>query len=311
MRSRVVGVAFALAIACQAASWANAAEPQMNTGPIGLVVTFSGGRSPIGRDAGGFADGPAWSAEFHEPAGIGVDLAGNVYVADQDNCRIRKIAPDGSVTTLAGDGTRGYRDGPGDQAEFDFPDGLAVDGMGTVYVADRCNHRLREIAPDGYVTTLAGSDPGSQDGSADEARFSFPSGIAIDAWGRLYVSDSGNARIRRVDPDGNVKTIAGSVPGYSDGRGPAALFRDPEGLAIDSDGTLYVADAGNNRIRRVDSDGVVETVAGSQRGWYDGPQGQARFDEPTGIALDRRGSIFVADTDNHCLRVIGPDGIVR
>ena len=214
------------------------------------------------------------------------------------------------AAVLAGDGTPGVRDGDASRARFLDPFGIATGADGTVYVADL--HRLRRISPNGEVTTVAGSDSGFADGSADRARFNALSGIAIAADGTLYVADTGNNAIRRVTPGGSVSTIAGGHgQGYRDGAGADALFNGPIGVAVDNSGRIIVADAYNDRIRTVAADGTVTTLAGSgRRGILDGVVADARFDTPSGVAVDSRGVVYVADSGNDAIRMVLPDGIV-
>lgn len=199
----------------------------------------------------GFADGPAASAMFSLPRDVAIDAHGNLYIADNSNNRIRKITPSGDVSTLAGNGTAGFADGPGATALFRSPYGIAVDGSGNVYVADNGNHRIRKISPSGDVTTLAGSGTaGFADALGAAAQFNSPSGLAIDALGYLYVADANNHRIRRISQDGTVITYAGSGENsYADGPGSEAKFSSPRGVAIDAAGVLYVT--AGNRIRKI------------------------------------------------------------
>ena len=271
-------------------------------GPDGVVATLAGGVTP----GVTFADGPAADARFWEPRAVAVDAGGAVYVADAINNRIRRIGPDGQVTTVAG-GAPGDADGPGADARFRYPRGVAVGAAGDVYVADKDNNRVRKITPAGVVSTLAGGAAGDADGPAADARFTFPEGVAVGTDGAVYVADTGNHRIRRIGPDGRVGTVAGGAPGFADGAGVAARFNTPRAVAVDGAGNLFVADAGNNRVRKVTPAGVVTTVAGSERGYANGVGPAARFDEPFGVAVDGAGNLYVADLNNNRVRkVVGP-----
>lgn len=271
-------------------------------GSDGVVATLAGGVT----SGVAFADGPAADARFSEPRAVAVDTAGAVYVADAINNRIRKIGPDGQVTTVAG-GPAGDADGPSAEARFRYPRGVAVDADGNLYVADKDNNRVRKITPVGVVSTLAGGPAGNADGPAAEARFTFPEGIAVGPDGAVYVADAGNHRIRRIGRDGRVSTLAGGSPGLADGVSAVARFNTPRAVAADAAGNVYVADAGNNRIRKVTPEGVVTTVAGSERGYANGVGKAARFDEPFGVAVDLAGNLYVADLNNNRIRKIaGP-----
>jgi streptogramin lyase len=200
----------------------------------------------------GFADGTGAAAQFSFPRGVTVDATGNVYVADTFTHRIRKVAPSGVVTTLAGSGIPGVADGTGVTAQFNNPSGVTVDSAGNIYVTESYNHRIRKISPMRIVTTLAGSTQGFADGTSTAAKFNEPQNVAIDSTGSIYVADGTNHRIRKITPSGAVTTLAGSgVSGFADGTGASAQFNAPSGVAVDSDGNVYVADFNNNRIRKL------------------------------------------------------------
>jgi sugar lactone lactonase YvrE len=272
--------------------------------PDGIVTTLAGTAGEYGN-----VDGIGHAARFFSPMGLALDRAGNVYVADIGANTIRKISYGGLVTTLAGaSGPAGGADGTGDLARFNGPVALAVDEAGNVYVADRGNHTIRKIAPNGEVTTLAGlaGASGSADGTGNQARFNWPTGLAVDLTGKVYVGDSGNSTIREITPDGEVTTLAGmaGVAGSADGTGAHAQFHFPNGLAVDGAGSVYVADTGNNTIRKIASGGVVTTLAGTAgvTGNADGTGVAARFSNPIGVAIDGAGSLYVADTNNDTIR---------
>ncbi|MFQ5614729.1 MAG: ABC transporter substrate-binding protein, partial [Anaerolineae bacterium] len=220
--------------------------------PDGVISTLAGTGEP------GYRDGSADQAQFNLPHGVALDAAGNVYVADMDNNRVRVITPDGEVRTLAGSGQLGYQDGPALEAQFDAPNSLTTDANGNVIVAEayatelRGTHRLRLITPDGVVTTLAGSGyPGHKDGPASEARFSFPKCPTFDAGGNLLVAN-GFFHVGLVTPDGVVYTLAGTgEPGRIDGPGPVAQFIEPKCITVGPEGEVYVADGLVQAIRRI------------------------------------------------------------
>jgi sugar lactone lactonase YvrE len=215
---------------------------------IGNVSTLAGNGSP------GFNDGVGTSASFYYPSGIAIDSNGDfLFVADQDNHLIRKISTaSGAVYTIAGSGS-GFSDGIGTNAQFSSPYGVASDILGNLYIADRDNHRIRKITSSTYlVSTLAGgSSSGSADGFGTNARFNSPSGLAVDASGNVFVADSGNHRIRKVTPLGNVTTVAGRSQGFNDDTGTNALFNYPLGIVVDAAGTIFVSDTNNQRIRKI------------------------------------------------------------
>ena len=258
------------------------------------------------------------SVSFHTPQAITLDALGNMYVADTNNNKIRKITAAGVVSTLAGSGSFGSANGIGTVASFNFPTGIAVDASGNVYVADSFNNKIRKITSAGIVSTLAGSitnASGNLDGTGTAATFNSPKGVAVDASGNIYVADSFNHKIRKITPAGLVSTFAGSGSnGSADGTGILATFSYPTGLAIDASGNIYVADQGNDEIRKITAAGVVTTLAGSAGHVYpgsaDGIGTAARFDDPSGVAVDASGTVYVADTLNHKIRKITTAGVV-
>jgi hypothetical protein len=240
-----------------------------------------------------------------------------VYVADTGNSTIRKVTSNGVVTTLAGRaGQTGTADGTNSAARFNHPSGVAVDGDGNLYIADTVNCTIRKVAAGGVVTTLAGSpgQPGNKDGTNGAAGFDNPTGVAVDSAGNIYVADLGNSAIRKVTSAGVVTTLAGSAgePGSTDGTNQTARFSNPSGVAVDSDGNVYVADAGNKTIRQVTSAGVVTTLAGSpgQAGSADGTNSLARFGYPFGVAVDATSNLYVADLENFTIRQVTSAGVV-
>jgi len=257
----------------------------------------------------GGADGAGSDARFWAPFGLAADRAGTIYVADTANNTIRKITADGVVSTLAGvAGRPGNADGAGMNARFRNPWGVAVDAAGNVYVADMSNHTIRKITPDGRVSTLAGQagTAGSMDGIGAGAQFNSPVAVAVDTAGNVYVSDSANECIRKITPAGVVSTLAGlpGQAGSADGTGPNARFLNPQGLAVDDRGNLFVADMGNNTVREISPAGAVTTLAGlaGVGGTTDGIGGAARLNHPGGVALDGSGNVYVADSNNHAIR---------
>lgn len=257
----------------------------------GVVSTLAGNGTI------GYVDGTATAAKFGSVSGVTIDGAGNVYVADQTNNRIRKITPAGVVTTLAGSGAEGSADGIGTAASFNMPWGVATDTANNVYVSDQGNNKIRKITPAGVVTTFAGSGTqGSADGTGTAATFNSPIGITTDEAGNVYVSDYENSKIRKITQSGVVTTMAGSGnQDYADGVGSSATFNYPTGLAMDKLGNLYVVDPGNNRIRRITIGGYKISPAL--------PAGLS-FDPKTGIisgtptVLDSLGTVYTITAIN-------------
>ncbi|HYD97227.1 MAG TPA: hypothetical protein VEC01_18020 [Noviherbaspirillum sp.] len=278
--------------------------------PAGEVTTIAGSAGNAGD-----ADGPGFVARFRKPRGVAIDGAGNVFVADTENHTIRRIAADGSVTTVAGKaGEAGSVDGVGPAARLHSPYGIVIDPGGNLYVSDRDGTTLRKITPGGAVSTIAGSarSLGASDGPAAQARFGNPVAVAADASGSIYVTDAYNYAIRAIR-GGVVTTIAGGAgrSGYADGAGDAAQFTLPSGIAAGANGDLYVADEYNRVIRKVARDGSVSTFAGVRDAGYqliDGDRSSARFSSPSSVVADSAGFLYV--TDGSTVRKVAPDGSV-
>jgi sugar lactone lactonase YvrE len=261
----------------------------------------------------GMLDGTGVAARFGAPFGVAMDGAGNLYVPDStnNNTVIRKVTPAGVVTTLTG-----LREASGGATHFGWPCSLAVDEPGNIFIADKNACTVRKVTPAGVVTTIAGLEGarGSADGAGEVARFYLPSGVAVDRAGNVYVSDQGNYTIRKITPAGMVTTLAGTAgaPGPVDGTGKAARFFGPSGLAVDGAGNIYVADQSNFTIRKITPAGVVTTLAGraGSQGSMDGTGSAARFNSPTGVAVDREGRVYVADARDETIRKITPSGVV-
>jgi len=278
------------------------------------TLTFS---TVAGYAGQGSADGTGSNARFSNPFGTAVDSTGNVYVADTANHTIRQITPGGVASTLAGSaGLSGSADGTGSAARFNQPQGVVVDGAGNVYVADSGNHTIRKITPGGAVTTLAGlaGSSGSANGLGSSARFYQPEGVALDNATNVYVADTWNHTIRVISPAGQVGTLAGSAGnfGSADGTGGSAQFYQPQGVAVDSAGNVYVADTANQTIRKIVSGGTVSTLAGlaGNYGSTDGTGTGARFYGPSGVAVDGLGNVYVADYFNQTIRKVTGAGAV-
>lgn len=272
----------------------------------------------------GAVNGTGLAAQFYQPQAVALDAAGNIFVADTANHVIRKITTGGVVSTFAGTvGVAGFTNATGTNAAFNAPQSLAHDSLGNWFVADTANHIIRKIAPDGTVSTFAGSPgaSGIDDGTNSAARFFAPQGVAVDGADNVFVSDTLNHSIRRITSAGVVTTIAGlpGFPGVADGTNSLAYtnngarLNQPAGLAVDAAGNIFVADSGNHTIRKISPAGtnwVSSTVAGlpSVFGSADGTNSVARFLNPLGVALDAAGNVFVADSSNQTIREISAAG---
>ena len=349
----------------------------------GIITTFAG----TGEEGYGGDGGPATEAKLDWPTGVAADDDGNVYIADRNNERVRKVDPEGIITTFAGTGEWGYDsdedggpaaeallnwptglaldadgnflyiadeynnrirqvdiasgiintvagmkrprlevgeeeeedadedvgdDGPATSALLNRPTGVAVDGEGNLYIADRLHHRVRKVDTEGMITTIAGMADegfGGDGGPATSAQLDQPSGVAVDGGGYIFIADRGNNRIRQIGPDGVITTILGTEDGdeESDREAPLAA---PRGLAVGSDSNIYVADTGNHQIDVIDEAGVVSRVAGIEGLRDGGPATQARLLEPTGVAIDADGTLYITDTGNRRVRMVDTNGII-
>ena len=304
----------------------------------GTITTIAGNGRPGATGDGG----PAVQAKLRSPQGVAVDAAGNLYIADWGNLRVRILRPPSPpsppsppptadlIDTIAGTGEEGFSGdgGRSTQAQLAFPYGVAVDGASNLFIADSGNHRIRRVDPSGTITTIAGSGEegfSGDSGPAVQAQLNFPHRVAVDGAGNLYIADTINHRIRRVDPSGTITTVAGTkVPnfvygGYSGDGGPAVLAQLalPNDVAADSAGNLYIADYGNERIRRVDPSGTITTVAGTGESCFDGedcgdgvPAIHAKLTHPYGVAVDGAGNLLIVDTGNDCIRRVDPSGTI-
>lgn len=278
--------------------------------PDGKVSVYAGSKTP------GFKDGPTSEARFNGPCGMTVDSKGNLYVCDYFNHCIRKISVNGEVSTYAGLGLEGYKDGKADQAMFKEPLAIIADKQGNLYVADFGNHAIRKITPDGHVSTFVGGKRGFKDGTGEYAQIAGPASISMDKEGNLFIVDVYNSAIRKITPTGYTTTILskdlkgfvdstiviGQLTFQSSGFGSG----NGGGILVDDDGDLYIADGPGNVILYVNmSSKVVKVLAGNGRpGLIDGEGFKARFNNPVELAKDPRGFIYVCDFNNHSVRKI-------
>jgi sugar lactone lactonase YvrE len=276
--------------------------------PVSLTVNSTGVTTMAGWPASaGTADGTGWAARFKYPGGVRVDASGNLFISDGYANTIRMITPAGVVTTVAGiAGMSGSTNGSTAVALFNGPGGVAPDAMGNLYVADDGNYLIRKISG-GMVTTLAGT-AGTKGDTGN--LFTDPQNLALDAAGNIYVADGKGNVIRKVTPGGAVSTLAGSgTSGSIDATGALAEFNDPTGIAVDSAGNVYVADYGNNLIRKITPAAVVTTIAGRlQPGSADGPLGLGQMNGPSGVGVDSSGNVYVADSSNATVRMVTAAG---
>ena len=285
------------------------------------IITTVAGSGWIGYGGDG---GPATSAELSLPADAVVDTAGNLYIADYGNNVVRKVAPNGTITTLAGNGAEGYSGdgGPAIRAQLSEPNGVGVDGSGNLYIADSGNSAIRKVAANGVVTRVAGDAEGNpgcsgDGGPATSAKLELPEGAAFDGAGNLYIADYGCAVVRRVAAvGGTITRVAGTgTSGDSGDGGPAtgAQLYWPWSVALDAAGNLYIADYWANRVRKVGANGFISTVAGtgtSVRSGDGGPAASAQLNRPHGVAVDAAGNLYIADTGNYAIRKVALNGTI-
>jgi uncharacterized protein (TIGR03437 family) len=282
------------------------------------VITTVAGNGTLGYSGDG---GPATSAEFDNPQSVAVDSGGNLFIGDIWNNRIRKVTPAGTISTVAGNGTLGYSGdgGPATSAELQYPQSVAVDSGGNLFIADLYNYRIRKVTPAGTISTVAGNGTAGfsgDGGPATSAALSFPKSVAVDGAGNLFVADQFNNRVRKVTPAGTISTVAGNgTAGFSGDGGPAisAELNNPTGVAVDGAGNLFIADYYNNRVRKVTPAGIISSVAGSGTAGFSGdggPATSAELYDPLGVAVDGTGNLFIADFWNSRIREVTLAGTI-
>jgi len=280
-------------------------------GTNGVISTIAGNGS------GGFAgdNGPATLASLSSPWAVAADSSGNIFIADYGNQRVRKVTPFGLIGTVAGGGAGFAGDGgPAVSASFRGPSGVAVDAIGNLYISDRDNHRVRKVDTGGTISTIVGDGTCSSTGDgglASLARICLPHGLAVDSLGNVFIAETGGHRVRKISPTGVITTVAGNGQfTFSGDGGPAtsaSLFL-PHSVAVDSSGSLYIADRQNFRIRRVSASGMISTIAGYGLNGYSGDGGlaiSAALQRPWGVAVNGAGDVFISDTENQRIRRVG------
>jgi sugar lactone lactonase YvrE len=284
----------------------------------GTISTIAGNGTP------GFSGdgGPATAAQILSVTGICIDGAGNLYIADLPNQRVRKISASGIITTVAGNGTAGYMGdgGAATAAQLNQPSDVAIDAAGNLYIADKANNRVRKVTSSGTITTYAGYASvgySGDGGAATDAQLNAPTGVGVDGAGSLYIADQTNGRIRKVNSAGIIETVAGNgVFGYAgDGAAAtgAALYQ-PVDVHADAGGNIWIADQNNDRIRKVNPAGIISTIAGNGMSGFTGDGGlatAAQMDGPAGVYVDAGGNVYFADQTNNRIRVVNTSGVIN
>ena len=284
---------------------------------LGIITTIAG------NGTGGYSGdgGAATAAKLNLPTGVAIDGLGNIYIADNVNNRIRKVNNSGIITTIAGNGSIGYSGDGGlaTTAKLYSPTGIAIDSIGNIYIADQYNQRIRKVNTSGIISTIAGNGTAGfsgDGGDATAAKFCYPTDVAIDVFGNVYIVDQYNARVRKVNSSGIITTFAGSGFGGYSGDGGAATAAElmlPRSIATDRSGNVYIADFHNNNIRKVNSSGIISTIAGNGIGGYSGDGGDAtsaEINKPYGVTIDGRNNIYIADYGNNRVRKVSSSGVI-
>lgn len=281
----------------------------VNTG--GIISTFAG----IGTQGFSGDGGQASAAQFKAPTGIAIDASGNIYVADNANNRIRMINTSGIISTIAGNGSKGYGGdgGPATAAKLNAPEAVAADPIGNIYIADYYNNRIRKVNISGTISTAAGTGTGGfsgDGGAATAAKINGPTFVYVDASGNVFFTDGGNNRVREINTSGIISTVAGNgVANFSGDGGPAtdASLNNPSGITMDQSGNMYISDQSNQRVRMVNTGGTISTFAGMGTFGYSGdggPATDAELFDPCGLTVDASGNLYIADQQNDAVREV-------
>ena len=288
--------------------------------PGNIISTFAGSHASGYSGDGGIAS----AATIGSPFGVAADAAGNVYIADYFNNAVRKVSHAGIITTIAGTGVAGYNGDnmPATAAQLNGPMGVTLDASGNIYIADKFNERVRKIDTDGNITTIAGTGyhggyggyDYNNEGPATAANLTYPASVALDCSGNIYIADMGSETIRKIDGSGTIHCFAGTYAGGYNGDGIAATtaqLNSPSCVLADCSGNVYIADAWNNRVRKVTTDGNITTIAGNGTGAYSGDGSAATAASlwiPNGITFDACGNLYICDWQNNAVRLLASDG---